>query len=603
MSSHLSHDTVLVLDYGGQYAHLIANRLRRLRVYSEILPPDAPLEDIPGLKGVILSGGPNSVYDPQSPALNLDLPRLGLPVLGLCYGHQLLAHCLGGQVSPGKTKEYGLARLNVLQPEGVFRGLGPEEEVWMSHGDTVSTLPEGFIVLGSTEDCPIAAMGNDDKRIYGVQFHPEVTHTVHGMAMLENFVEICGCRRDWTMENFVEESLRDIRERVGDRSVFLFVSGGVDSTVAFTLLNRALGEDRVTGLYVDNGFMRKDETRLVRESLHRAGFHNLRIVDASERFLSAVKGVVDPQEKRRIIGNTFLDVRDAALSELDLDPEHWMLGQGTLYPDIIESGGTKHAAVIKTHHNRVDVIHELIERGLVLEPLAQLYKDEVRQVGQELGLPRELVQRHPFPGPGLSVRCLCSTGKEDAVPDDVQHRADELAKAFGLRARVLPVKSVGVQGDFRTYAHPAVLIGKADWRLLESASTAMTNAVPEVNRVTYLLRPDELPDLRPKAGTLTRDRLDRLRDADALAMDALKEFGRMDEIFQMPTVLLPLTADGENEAIVLRPLASRDVMTARFAEIPLETAHLIADRILALGTVACVLYDVTHKPPATMEWE
>ena len=597
------HDKVYVLDYGGQYAHLIANRLRRLRVYSEILPPDADLDAIPGLKGIILSGGPNSVYDPGAPALNPDLLGRSLPVLGRCYGHQLLAQALGGAVSPGRTREYGLARLMVLRPEGVFAGLGPEEIVWMSHGDTVSRLPEGFAVLGQTDDCPVAAMGHAGRRIYGLQFHPEVTHTVHGMRMLENFVELAGCRRDWTMESFVEESIREIRERVGERSVFLFVSGGVDSTVAFALLNRALGEERVVGLYVDNGFMRKGETGLVRESLEAAGFHNLRVVDASDRFLDAVKGVVDPQEKRRIVGHTFLEVRDAALEQLRLDPEHWMLGQGTLYPDNIESGGTPHAAVIKTHHNRVDIIHELIGRGLVIEPLAQLYKDEVREVGREIGLPEPLIRRHPFPGPGLSVRCLGSTGEEDPVPGEVQRAADDLAQAYGLNARVLPVRSVGVQGDFRTYAHPAVLYGEADWSHLEAASTAMTNAIPQINRVTYLLRPDRLPDLHPKPGTLTRCRLDRLREADAIAMAALEEFGLMDDVFQMPTVLLPLSSDGENEAVVLRPLASQDVMTARFAELPMGVSAAIASRIMALGGVACVLYDVTHKPPATMEWE
>ncbi len=602
-SSPAAHDTIIVLDYGGQYAHLIANRLRRLRVFSEILPPDAPLREMTNLKGVILSGGPNSVYDPASPALNPDLLESGLPVLGLCYGHQLLAQALQGRVTPGTTREYGSARLKILRHEGVFKGLADTEEVWMSHGDTVSELPRGFTVLGATDDCPIAAMGHSGRRIYGFQFHPEVTHTEHGLDMLDNFIDLCDCRRDWTMENFVGEAIREIQNRVRDRNVFFFVSGGVDSTVAFALCNRALGEERVTGLYVNNGFMRKDETPFVQAALHAAGFHNLRVVDASDRFLAAVAGVTDPQEKRRIIGGAFIEVRDTALGDLDLDPEHWMLGQGTLYPDIIESGGAQHAAVIKTHHNRVDIIHELLARGLVLEPLAQLYKDEVRQVGRELGLPEALVERHPFPGPGLSVRCLCSNGEADPAPDSALRRVEDLAEAFGLRGTALPVRSVGVQGDFRTYAHPAVLSGEANWRVLESASTALTNAIPEVNRVTFLLRPAALPPLRPKAATLTRDRLDRLRDADDVVMQALEEFGLMDDIFQMPTVLIPLTSDGEDEIVVLRPLSSRDVMTARFAEIPLEIAQEIADRIMALGGVAAVLYDVTHKPPATMEWE
>ena len=595
-------DTIAVVDFGGQYAHLIANRIRRLRVYSEIIPPNSDPTSLPGLKGIILSGGPSSVYEPGAPRMGEHVLAAGVPILGLCYGHQLLAQMLGGTVEPGLVREYGVAKLRVLRAEGPLARLGPVEDVWMSHGDTVSVLPSGFVRIGETCDCPTAAVAHFGMRVFGLQFHPEVTHTRNGMRMLDNFLDLCGCRREWTTKGFIEDAVRRIQEQVGDRSVFLLVSGGIDSAVAFALLNRALGRDRVLGLHVDTGFMRKDETRLVMQALRGLGFDNCLVVDASERFLSAVQGVTDPQEKRAIVGRVFVDVRDDELDRLNLDPDHWMLGQGTLYPDVIESGGTEHAAVIKTHHNRVDVIEELIARGMVVEPLAQLYKDEVRQVAAQLGLPRELIWRHPFPGPGLSVRCLCSAGDEQ-VSQETVCRVQQIAARFGLTATVLPVRSVGVQGDERSYAFPAALAGDADWKLLETASTALTNEVRDINRVVYLLLPDSMPSLRPKAAYLTRERLDVLREADAAAMDELDRMGLMDQVFQMPVVLLPLTTNGTDECVVLRPLESQDVMTARFAELPLDAARRMAQRVANSGPIAAVFYDVTHKPPATMEWE
>ena len=391
---------------------------------------------------------------------------------------------------------------------------------------------------------------------------------------------------------------------MGDRKVFLLVSGGVDSAVAFVLLNRALSEDRVLGLHIDNGFMRKQETSLVHGALLKEGFHNLHAVDASGEFLSSTEGLFDPEEKRKAIGVAFLRVKDRVLSELRLDHDDYLLGQGTLYPDTIESGGTPHAGVIKTHHNRIDLIETLIAQGKVVEPLAQLYKDEVRELGRTLGLPERLIGRHPFPGPGLAVRALCAKGDE-AFDDlaETQRRVEEIAAGFGLRARVLPLRSVGVQGDFRTYAHPAALWGKAEWKLLEKVSTEITNRVHAVNRVVYLIAPDSLPLLRPKRAFLTRSRLDLLREADEVAMTALEVHGLMDEVSQMPTVLVPLSSDGQKETVVLRPVCTPDFMTARFAELPQEVVEEVARGILSLGGVDAVFYDVTHKPPGTIEWE
>ncbi len=594
-----------VLDFGGQYTHLIANRIRRLRVYSEIVSPEDDSDRLRNFKGLILSGGPSSVYDADQPGFNPNLFDLGIPVLGLCYGHHLMAQTLGGLVRPGRTKEYGAAQLEIQEKTGILEGLEDAETVWMSHGDYVAQAPPGFGVLGSTASCAIAAMGDPERNLYGLQFHPEVTHTPEGMRMLENFVTLCGCERNWTMGNYIESSIQGIRDRMGDRNVFLFVSGGVDSTVAFVLLEKALGAERVYGLHIDNGLMRKNESAFVRDSLLEHGFTNFHVVDAGEDFLSALGGVVHPEEKRRIIGTQFIEVRDRAMEQLGLDPEQWILGQGTIYPDTIESGGTKNAAVIKTHHNRVALVEELIAQGKVIEPLSQLYKDEVREVGERLGIPKSLVWRHPFPGPGLGVRALCSDGSESLgeAERNAEAGAQEIAQKAGLDARILPIKSVGVQGDFRTYAHPVALIGTADWRTLESVSTEITNRIPKINRAVLLLRPDTLPPLFVKSCDLTKKRLDLLREADAIATHALEQHGLMDAIWQMPVVLLPLSPDGEKESIVLRPVVSREAMTARFSEIPMDVARKMADDISALSGIEAVFYDVTHKPPGTIEWE
>ena len=595
---------IAVIDFGGQYAHLIANRVRRLNVYSEISPPNVDPAELAGACGMIFSGGPSSVYDPEQPEFNSDLLNTDLPILGLCYGHQLLCLHLGGEVVAGKVREYGSAALHIEPDTDLFEGLSDSEEVWMSHGDVVAQLPQGFVVLGATEDCPSAAVGDPDRRIYGLQFHPEVAHTPRGLEILDNFLTICEAPRSWTMANYAEVAMAAIREQVGDLNVFLLVSGGVDSSVAFVLFNKALGADRVQGLHIDNGFMRKDETAAVEAFLKHEGFHNLIVEDASNDFLLSVEGIAEPEAKREAIGRTFLDVKDKVLARMDLDPEHWLLGQGTLYPDTIESGGTEHAALIKTHHNRIDLIEELIRQGKVIEPLAQLYKDEVRDLGTELGLPDHLVWRHPFPGPGLAVRCLCSDGKMPAEDlSEPEARAAAIAADAKLQLKILPVKSVGVQGDYRTYAHPAVVWGDANWDVLEDISTRVTNSVRAINRVIYLLAPDDAPQLRLKRAFSSRQRLDVLREADALAMQALENADLMSEVSQMPTVLVPLTTNGQDEVVVLRPISTPDFMTARFTHLPRELIFDLASDILDLEGVAAVFYDVTHKPPGTVEWE
>jgi GMP synthase (glutamine-hydrolysing) len=599
-----TQNKITVLDFGGQYAHLITKRIRRLGVYADISPPDASLEELGRPGGIILSGGPSSVYAGNAPPFNREILESGIPVLGLCYGMQLIAYVLGGDVRQLERREYGRAEVDIVGDSPLFEGLSRREQVWMSHGDSVARVPDGFEIIGVTGDCPAAAIENRAKQIYGLQFHPEVRDTPSGNRILENFIRICGLARNWSMKGYIEEKMREIRERVGSRNVFLLVSGGVDSTVTFTLLNAALGEDRVIGIHIDNGFMRKNESASVKQALERLGFHNLIVVDRSDDFLRVVAGITDPQAKRNAIGDEFMYVKDRELASLRFNPDEWLLGQGTLYPDIIESGGTRHADVIKTHHNRTDMIKEMVARGLVVEPLDQLYKDEVREVGERLGLPHNLVWRHPFPGPGIAVRVLCDTGGVSSEDfDRLCGQVAEKALPAGYNSMILPVRSVGVQGDCRTYAHPAALAGPLDWERLDRLSTDITNGISGVNRVVLAIGGGPLKPLASRAATLTRERLDLLREADHLAMQVLRERGMYEEIFQMPVVLLPISSDGRKECVAVRPLESSDVMTARFYRMAEEGIREIAERILALCAIEYVFYDLTHKPPGTFEWE
>ncbi len=601
-----SRDYIAVLDFGGQYAHLIAKRVRHLGAYARVFSPRVAAAELAGAKGLILSGGPQSVFGEEAVPFNAALLELAVPILGLCYGHQLVAHLLGGKVNLLDHGEFGRTRLR-LEPGAecpLLAGMDAETDVWMSHGDTVLEAPPGFRVLARTALCPVAAMAHERKPIFGVQFHPEVTDTRQGRVLLANFVTLTGAERGWNMESFLAEALEDCRRQVGRRNVLMFLSGGVDSTVAFTLLARALGSERVRGLLIDNAFLRKDEARGILQRYRELGLANVEFLDASAEFLAALAGRVDPQEKRQAVGETFLVVRERWLAAQALDPEQWLLGQGTLYPDIIESGGSAHAQVIKFHHNRVERIQELLASGHVVEPLKELYKDEVRTLGEALGLPASIVWRHPFPGPGLSINVLCAHGDE-TFPERAQTEAALARELAGTayRGAVLPVRSVGVQGDTRTYMPPAVLLGPRDWDALEETSIAITNGVRAINRVVTLLAPVSLPALRLRRAYCTQERLHVLREADALVTRALEEAGLLREIFQLLVILLPLSADGRGDSLVLRPVVSEDVMTARFARLPWPLLDALLPKLMALPGIAAVFHDVTHKPPATFGWE
>ena len=508
-------ETIAILDFGSQYTQLIARRVRELGVYCEIHPFNVPLDKLRRLqpRGVILSGGPSSVYEANAPHCSAEVLELGVPVLGICYGFQLLSYFLGGQVAPSAQREYGAAHIKVTGKNRLLEGLPDEFSVWMSHGDHVTTPPSGFDVIAGTDNA-LGAVADDARRLYGLQFHPEVAHTPDGKTILGNFVKgICGCRGDWSAASFIESSIARIREQVGEGRAVCGLSGGVDSTVAAALVAHAIG-DRLTCIFVDNGVLRKNEFDNVLKAF--ASFDNLTIkgVAAGERFLSKLAGVDDPERKRKIIGNEFIEVFQEEALELG---EVNYLVQGTLYPDVIESVSVKGpSAVIKSHHN-VGGLPDKMNLKLV-EPLRELFKDEVRAVGRELGLPANLIDRHPFPGPGLAVRIL---------------------------------------------------------------------------------------------GAVDADSVRLLQDADAIVQEEIRAAGIYHELWQVFAVLLPMRSVGvmgdqrtyEN-AVAIRAVESTDGMTAEWARLPYDVLARVSSRIVSeVKGVNRVVYDVTSKPPGTIEWE
>lgn len=604
------HDAIAVIDFGGQYAHLIATKIRRLHVLAEIRQPEDPIEAFSRYKGIVLSGSPSLSAFGEDSGYTKAIYDLDVPILGFCFGHQEIAKHYGGEVIHG-GREWGHADLHLTREHPLFKGLARAERVWMSHFDSVVKVGPGFEELGhsslgaSGPAHRYAAIGSDTLRRYGFQFHPEVDDTEHGDEMIANFVlGICGCAPSWTMAQYIQEQIGRVREQVGGGSVFLLASGGVDSTVAARVIGQAIGPERLHLLHIDNGLMRKDESRQVLETLRAMGLdRHLHFVDASETFLRALEGLVEPERKRKAIGDTFIEVFEHEARRLGI--EGHLLGQGTIYPDTIETGGTKRADVIKTHHNRVPIIQEMIARGRVVEPLADLYKVEVRELGETLGIPHEILWRHPFPGPGLGVRLLCSTGEPDRGDfDEIEPKVAAVGRSYGLDALALPIKSVGVKADLRSYEHPVLIGGAAQWdRLLEAAGTIF-KTVPGINRCMWNVGPRMPKRVRPLGATVTRDRLDLLREADAIVNDGMRRHGVYGEIWQCPTVLVPLEADGAGrEFCIVRPILSERGMTASAARFPAALVAELRERILALPGVSGLALDITSKPPGTIEWE
>lgn len=600
-----TNESIVVLDAGGQYCHLIARKFRELGIFAEVKSAETPSSELSGYKGIVISGGPASVYSPKRPKVDPSIFDLSLPVLGICYGHQFMAQALGGRVKRGKVAEYGIADLQRVARDSIFKKLGPHESVWMSHRDVVVTPPNGFELLGRTAACPIAAMGDHRRRFYGVQFHPEVVHTQRGKDILEAFAhEICGCTREqWRPEDQLNQVLDDIRRQAEGKKVFFLVSGGVDSSVAFMLCVEALGKDRVEGLYVDTGLMRKVDMEDIQYLIRKEGA-NIRIEDSSSEFLRLLRSVSSPEEKRKIIGKHFVHIYERYLRKhFQAVKGEWLLGQGTIYPDTIESGGTQHSSKIKTHHNRVSLVRKLLREGKVIEPLSQFYKDEVRELGILIGLSPRLVNKQPFPGPGLAVRCIASRHTRGLNSDA---EISKYAAEFQLSGAKLNLRTVGVKGDERSYQNVAVVAGKGSLCDLEKASTLITNNVTDVNRVVYLLTDGKLKitEWRISASRLTAGRLSLLREADELVrrfMNGYPDLSR--RIWQFPVILIPLGRPGlTKESIVLRPIESIDGMTASFSKMPKDVLFQLAMKLHKKLNVE-VLFDATNKPPATIEWE
>jgi GMP synthase (glutamine-hydrolysing) len=516
MAEVSTHSKILILDFGSQYTQVIARRIRECQVYSEIVRFDTPAAEIGAVKpnGIILSGGPASVYDKGAPQVDPEIFSLGIPVLGICYGLMLMAHYLGGKVVFTGRREYGAGMLHIKNGSELFDGLGKQLDVWNSHGDEVTALPKDFRIVGTTDGCDFAAVEDPQRKLYGLQFHPEVAHTPRGREILQNFVyHICHCAMDWTMGAFIEEACARVRKQVGNQKVVLGLSGGVDSSVTAALLHKAIG-DQLTCIFVNNGLLRAREEEIV-QRVFGENFHvRLKYVDASERFLSKLRGLTDPEQKRKVIGNEFIKVFEDAVIELaaESNPQSAIrnrqfrfLAQGTLYPDVIESVSIagNPAQVIKSHHN-VGGLPEKMHFELV-EPVRQLFKDEVRQAGLQLGLPKDIVYRQPFPGPGLAVRILGEVTPErlsilreaDTIVQSEMEAADWYYKVWQSFAVLLPVQSVGVMGDQRTYENTVVLRivesqdgMTADWvrlpyELLARISSRISNEVKGVNRVCY----------------------------------------------------------------------------------------------------------------------
>ncbi|HOU84990.1 MAG TPA: glutamine-hydrolyzing GMP synthase [Spirochaetota bacterium] len=502
---NLHDEKVLILDFGSQYTQLIARKVREQKVYAEIVPFNYPVEKIKNEKpsAIILSGGPSSTYDKGAPFVSNEIFNLNVPVLGICYGLYMIVNGFAGKSSSSNKKEYGRADITIKKESPLFKGLSERETVWMSHGDKVTEIPSGFEIVAESENTPVAAIQNKEKNIYGIQFHPEVFHSVHGKEVIANFLfEICKLKGLWTMKSFVDSSVEQIRKEVGNGTVLLGLSGGVDSTVTAVLLQKAIGE-KLYCVFVDNGVLRKNEAENVIKRYKEGLNLNLIAVDAVDLFLKKLKGVTDPEKKRRIIGKEFIKV---FMKEAKKIGRFDFLAQGTLYPDVIESVSIKGPSdTIKSHHNRVPEVLKLIESGKVVEPLKELFKDEVRALGTELGIPRELIARHPFPGPGLAIRIIGEITKErldilreadDIIVSEIKNAGyyDKLWQAFGI---FLPVKSVGVMGDNRTYENVIAIRAvestdamTADWAdlphdLVKKISSRIINEVRGINRVVY----------------------------------------------------------------------------------------------------------------------
>ena len=598
---------ILVLDFGGQYTQLIAKAVRKCSVFSEVVDSNISANEISEFnpKGIILSGGPKSVYEDGAPTIDPKIFELGIPFLGICYGMQLMNYLTGGGFVGGgeRMKEYGETNVSLDSGNLLFEGIGNSISAFMSHGDSVDreNLSPGFIVSAET-DAHVAGIANSEKNLYGVQFHPEVTHTEKGVDIIDNFVKkICDCPGEWDMGNYIEEAKKYVQETIGTDDVICFVSGGVDSSLVAIILSQAEGIGTIFPVYI-GALMRKDENEEVQAILKRAGINNLIFVDAEERFIEVLEGVSEPEKKRKIIGDFFGELQGEIIEKLGLEEEKTFLAQGTLYTDLIESGkGVGNMADnIKSHHNvECKFIDDLKNSGRVVEPNRFIFKDEVRAAARLIGLPPEIADREPFPGPGLGIRIVdCAEESEDW--EEINSKVAEIAQGEGLNGCVLPVKTVGVQGDARTYSYLGMIWGERDWTRIRSAAKKIPQRVHSVNRVAYSFEePKEVSKIKT---FVTRENIDLLKEVDYVGRRILSE-NEVKGISQTIFVLFGSGINSENRSVALRAVSTDDFMTVSPFEVPWGVLDEIKEKISKIEGVGSFVIDVTDKPPATTCWE
>lgn len=614
-------DSIAILDCGAQYTKVIDRRVRELSVRSEVFPLMTEAEKLKGFDGIILSGGPKSVWDDDRLEYDGDIFKLGIPVLGICYGMHLINKHFGGVVSPGVRNEYGETIIEVNSDCAIFHDLEKKQRVLMSHGDSIEKLADGFSVCGVSEYV-CAAMYDPERRIYGVQFHPEVDLTVNGAIMLKNFIHrVCRLEGNYVLEDRIDAAMEKIISQVGDGQVLVLVSGGVDSAVTTALLLKALDHDKVYAIHVDHGLMRKNESDIICRQLEKFGIKHLIRENAQDRFLNSVVDIngsrigpltslIDPELKRNLVGHVFVELINDISDRLGLDPERTFLAQGTLRPDLIESGNPDVSATahkIKTHHNDVELIRQAREKGMVVETNWDWHKDEVRQVARRLGIAEEIASRQPFPGPGLAIRTICYDGKGTVQPEVVD-KFQSVISILGedYSGDVLPIKSVGVQGDLRSYRHLALLWGKGlelDWERIYGIGTDVPNKVKDINRVAFVLNKKRMDGkVTCHEMYINKENLDLLREVDDLVTQALAS----PPVSQVPTILLPIGID-KKYSVAIRTFVTNDYMTGRPAaigsEVRREILTSLIEKIERFSEIDLILYDVTSKPPATVEWQ
>jgi len=616
-------EKLAILDCGGQYTKVIDRKIRELGVKSDIFPINIKTEKLQEYQAIILSGGPNNISDKQRLSFDEKIFDLGKPVLGICYGMQLMSDHFGGIVDSNIVKEYGQNEIWIDNTSLIFDGMSEKQNVLMSHGDTVKNVPNGFKIIGKSGEA-IAAIGNEEKKMYGLQFHPEVDLTEEGIKILENFIRKVAKYKDfYALDDRIETSIKEIRKKVGDNKVVVLVSGGVDSAVTAALLIKALNPDNVYAIHIDSGFMRKNESDIICENLKKLGLKNLIRENAKEMFFNTIVEVegkkigplvdtIDPEEKRQIIGEIFIKIANNVIERLGLNPESTFIAQGTLRPDLIESGNPEisgFAHKIKTHHNDVAIVREARKKGLIVETNSDWHKDEVRKVARMLGLEESIASRQPFPGPGLAIRLLCHDKNEEVIITKEEiDKINEIVNQKGEKAQIIPIKSVGVQGDARSYKNLGILYGNGielDWNKVTTVAKQITDSINTINRIGYILN---VKDVNKKIECFNMKINDEcvglLRELDKIVTSNLEK-SRVNQTF---AVLLPIGIT-KKYSVAIRTFVTNDFMTGKPGGIGLEVDKTMLEKTIKeiednfSDKIEFIIYDVTSKPPATCEWQ